>query len=635
MAASCRNESALSQNDNAFFVEKNPMKRKIALLSSAWRSDFATTSIRGIQRRLEQENIDLYIFNAYDMTDSMECYTQENMIYSLPDMDDYDGVLIAINTLGNREMVAGVIEKCHQTGKPVLSIESKYPGAAYIGVDNYRSMYGIVEHMIQEHHCRVFNYLGGPEDNIDDKQRFQGFCDALRDAGLEPDPERITHRTFRSYDGNKVYKEWKQLGIHTPDAVICANDDMAVGYCMAGLSDGVKAPVDYLITGFDNLHHAQYCYPSITSVNRNWETLGYEGADSLLRMMEGKQEAQDIEVPGVIRRNLSCGCGDGENDLQNAYWQLYNENKRMEAVQEAQRKVREFLGQCSEREAFRKQIPLICSQLQLKNLAVCISPAWGRGVKPDRGFEVISEDYWGVMCRKDGLVPKPWLDEKHSQAFLFSSMYCGTTTSGYCVVPYRDGVLDVTRHKTLMESVGQVVERILRKEELKQAKQKLEELYVQDPLTGLYNRFGYKAEGARFYSEHEGKVYLVYLDLNKLKAINDVYGHQMGDYAIAGMADCMRRVFNGPEVLVRLGGDEFLVVGAYEGEDKIFEKRKALERELIAYSKEKDFPMELHTSFGYSFSADGKTDIQELLQKADQMMYADKYEKRQREQLMK
>ena len=120
-----------------------------------------------------------------------------------------------------------------------------------------------------------------------------------------------------------------------------------------------------------------------------------------------------------------------------------------------------------------------------------------------------------------------------------------------------------------------------------------------------------------------------------MEAINDVDGHQMGDYAIAGMWDCMRRVFNGPEVLVRLGGDEFLVVGAYEGEDKIFEKRKALERELIAYSKEKDFPMELHTSFGYSFCADGKTDIQELLQRADQMMYADKYEKRQREQLVK
>ena len=158
---------------------------------------------------------------------------------------------------------------------------------------------------------------------------------------------------------------------------------------------------------------------------------------------------------------------------------------------------------------------------------------------------------------------------------------------------------------------------------------------MQDPLTGLYNRFGYKAEGARFYSEHEGKVYLVYLDLNKLKAINDVYGHQMGDYAIAGMADCMRRVFDDSEVLVRLGGDEFLVVGAYEGEDKILEKHNDLDRELIAYSREKEFPMELHTSFGYSFSADGRTDIRELLQRADQMMYKDKYEKRRREQLGK
>lgn len=611
------------------------MKRKIALLSSAWRSDFATTSIRGIQRRLEQDNIDLYIFNAYDMTDNMECYTQENMIYSLPDVDDYDGVLIAINTLGNREMVAGVIERCHEAGKPVLSIECKYPGAAYIGVDNYRSMYRIVEHMIQEHHCKVFNYLGGPENNIDNMQRFHGFCDALKDAGFEPDPARITHRTFRFSDGDKVYKEWKQLGIHTPDAVICANDDMAVGYCMAGLNDGVKAPGAFRITGFDNVHHAQYCFPSITSVNRNWETLGYEGADRLLQMIKGNPEVWDIEVPGVIQKNLSCGCGDGENDLQNAYWQLYNQNKRMEAVQEAQRKIREYLGQCAEREEFQRRIPMICPQLQLDNLAVCISPAWGKGIESDSGFEVISNDFWNVMYKKDGLVPASWLDEKHSKAFLFSSMYCGTTMSGYCVVPYTDGVLDVTRHKTLMESVGQVVERILRKEELKQAKQKLEELYVLDPLTGLYNRFGYKAEGSRFFEEHGGKVYVVYLDLNKLKAINDVYGHQMGDYAIVGMAECMRRVFDDSEILVRLGGDEFLVVGAYEGEDKILEKHNDLDRELIAYSREKEFPMELHTSFGYSFSADGRTDIRELLQRADQMMYKDKYEKRRREQLGK
>lgn len=608
------------------------MKKKIVVLSSAWRSDFVTTAIRGIQKRFENEKVDIHIFNAYDMTDNRDCYFQESMIYNLPDMADYDGILIAINTLGNRETVSKLIEKCHLANKPVISLESKYPGAAYVGVDNYASMYNIMEHMIKDHGCKVFNYLGGPEDNEDNRQRYQAFCDALKAVGIEPDPARITFRTFRFSDGNKVYYEWKEKGISTPDVVVCANDDMAVGYCMAAQKDGVDAPEDYRIVGFDNVNHAQYCYPSITSVNRNWETLGYEGADRLLKMIQGEDIDPNIEVPGVVKKNLSCGCGNGHDELRTAYWKLYDLNKQNEATQEAQRHIREHLGKCSERENFVEQLPMICESLQLEKLAVCISPAWGRGVKADNGFEVISQDFVGVLYKNDGLVPQSWLDENKSQTFLFASMYCGKSMSGYCVVPYEDGLLEVTRHKTLMESIGQTMERILRREELKQAKQKLEELYVQDSLTGLYNRFGYKDAGIQFFREHDGKVYYAYLDLNKLKAINDIYGHVMGDAAINGMAECMRRVYRDGEILVRLGGDEFLVVGAYESEEAIIRKRDELDTELIIYSKEKKFPLELHTSFGYAFSADGSVESKDLLQKADQQMYLDKYEKHKQEE---
>lgn len=82
----------------------------------------------------------------------------------------------------------------------------------------------------------------------------------------------------------------KLLTLHgkLPDAIICANDNIAVGVCETAEAHGYKAPDDFLVTGFDNFDKASYYSPHITTVGHIREQVGYHCADILLRLWRGE-----------------------------------------------------------------------------------------------------------------------------------------------------------------------------------------------------------------------------------------------------------------------------------------------------------------------------------------------------------
>lgn len=84
-----------------------------------------------------------------------------------------------------------------------------------------------------------------------------------------------------------------------------------------------------------------------------------------------------------------------------------------------------------------------------------------------------------------------------------------------------------------------------------------------DPLTGLLNRRGFRAALHHLVDSVRGDVstYLVLLDLDNLKQVNDVHGHPAGDEALRAFADRLSRGARGGDIVARLGGDEFAVAG--------------------------------------------------------------------------
>lgn len=586
--------------------------------------------IRGVQRRIGREEMDLYIFNAYDIVENFDYQKKEREIYCLPNPDDYDGVLVAISSVGNIPIVEELVKPYQKQGKKFLSIEQEFPGIYYAGINNYRAVYKLVEHMIMCHGCKTLNFAGGPRDHSENMERYQAYCDCLRDYNLEVDEKRICFYSFEYADGIRAYEEWKRLGLHLPDAVICGNDDMAMGYCVAAEKDGYFAPEDFCITGFDNIDEGQHFSPSITSVNRQWEQLGYNSMDKLLTLIDGSESAPKCYTEESYSLNESCGCRRDDKSAGRDFIYLFKRKKWEEFMNNRQRVARQLLCGSLDDEEIARNLEACSDLFHLSGIAVYLNQFFIEGGLRqrkqgyDKSMQLLFREPRGMVSREEQMIPAEWMSDTKPQVFLFSPLHFLDCSFGYCVIRYEERIMMNRNHRTLMETISLALENIRQRMSLNNMNRQLQRLYVRDALTGLYNRSGYGEKANAYFQEKNRKVYLIYLDLDNLKYINDNYGHAAGDKAILAAAKAIRRVFCNDEIRVRMGGDEFLVIGSFISEADIVQKEKEMEQCLASYGRKENMPTVLRASMGHAWNEGRYENLETLVQLADSEMYRTK-----------
>lgn len=162
--------------------------------------------------------------------------------------------------------------------------------------------------------------------------------------------------------------------------------------------------------------------------------------------------------------------------------------------------------------------------------------------------------------------------------------------------------------------------------ERKILEEKLEELSYRDGLTGLYNRTYLNKQIEMLTDDDYNSVSVIACDLDNLKYINDSLGHSTGDLLIKKVSNFFRGTFSENCILVRNGGDEFIILIP---KTSLKEAKEMYSRMLCAiedYNITNEMTIELSSGFAYSSSS---KDILELLSKADKYMYKNKYEKRE------
>jgi diguanylate cyclase (GGDEF)-like protein len=166
--------------------------------------------------------------------------------------------------------------------------------------------------------------------------------------------------------------------------------------------------------------------------------------------------------------------------------------------------------------------------------------------------------------------------------------------------------------------------------DLKDSEDYLRTLSMTDDLTRLYNRRGFLIHGERELkatrSRPDGRsLYMVFADLDGLKAINDEFGHDQGSAAIIQMADILMDSFRGSDIVARLGGDEYaiLMTSASEQTEEIINAR--LQQKIAAYNAASTKPYDLALSIGvYKIDPSKEHVLDELLREADRRMYEQK-----------
>ncbi|MBF0612884.1 MAG: diguanylate cyclase [Magnetococcales bacterium] len=188
-----------------------------------------------------------------------------------------------------------------------------------------------------------------------------------------------------------------------------------------------------------------------------------------------------------------------------------------------------------------------------------------------------------------------------------------------------------TEH-ALLVSLRDVTENVRLREQLQQ-------LSMEDPLTGLNNRRGFMllAEQELKVAERTScRMSMIFIDLDGMKTINDTLGHKYGDLALLETAAVMRKVFRKSDLLARLGGDEFLVLSVHEPHETAVDVSTHLihrmEKEVALRNRQAGRTYSLSISMGVVAVNPG-VPIEEYIQQADAAMYQAKQAKKQNAQV--
>jgi len=155
------------------------------------------------------------------------------------------------------------------------------------------------------------------------------------------------------------------------------------------------------------------------------------------------------------------------------------------------------------------------------------------------------------------------------------------------------------------------------------------EMAVKDSLTGLYNRQyldEYSKQALGRVDRYENILVLIFIDLDNFKYVNDYFGHNEGDKVLKAIAKIFQKTFRNYDIIVRYGGDEFIVLI----EDKKYDKESIniILKQFVKRVEEDLAKFKLSASFGCAVAPYETKNIDKLIELADERMYLQKGNKK-------
>lgn len=149
-----------------------------------------------------------------------------------------------------------------------------------------------------------------------------------------------------------------------------------------------------------------------------------------------------------------------------------------------------------------------------------------------------------------------------------------------------------------------------------------------DELTGVNNRRAFNIFGNKLFNDKNDGMFLMLMDANDFKKINDVYGHLVGDKALIDIANMLKVAIKNTKkdyFLARMGGDEFIIVGNCDNETTIKELITNIKKEETRVNSNHN-PYRISMSIGYAIKNDNHHTLANLIMDADAKMYLNKKE---------
>ena len=628
------------------------MPKKIALFSCGWAFDLLHDYSKGVAKRMQGLDADLYIFVCYPpYTEEDALKAGELNIFNLPYIEDFDGVLVLGNAIDHVGVYESIIKRCKAANVPVVSTGRKDEYAYFVGSDNYDGAKNLYTHLIEKHEVRHPVFIAGNANNDDSNTRLETLIEVMNDHDIATDHMDVFYSMWEpKLTADFIRERYGNHKVPLPDAFICANDNLAISVCLTLEEIGYEVPSDTLVTGFDNDYSAEIYSPSITSVDQRFKELGGYAVRLLLDVMEGNKRNREVLIGCELFESESCGCRCGR-DLdylrrmqgKSVFYDrmmmtLFERNVSMiEGEVLAGATYEEF--EANLRRAFASDTTFIG-----KSFHVVMEPGFKKAMSNiDTVFRTkgYSRKMNVVFSMEDGkvmdipefesrqLIPYRSPDKKN-RVFVFAPIHEVADNYGYMV--FCDNVDIVGDGKHLFEFMSRfnvIMSKVRQNISLRILNKKLIELTETDTLTSVKNRAAYATKESELNSLIKAGAVLKFgigvFDINNLKKVNDSLGHEAGDAYIVNCCQLLCKTFRNSPVY-RIGGDEFAVVlmeNDFTDREALFEKMKDRMKEIASMDPAPEECVSIAGGIAV-YDAENDLKVADVFTRADSAMYDDK-----------
>ncbi len=629
-------------------------KKIIALCTSRAYEPKNHSFIEKLNMRLKDKCILLIFAINSDIYWEEDRQATEKYVYDLIPYDQIDCIIIMNEKIKSKKIADKIVEKSHEHNVPVVMTDAHYDNVSCINFDYSLGFEKVVRHIIEDHNIRKPHMMAGQPNNDFSNQRIEVFKRVLKDNNITFDKDTmLSYGYFWADPCRETMSEILKRDT-LPEAMICANDIMAITVSEMLTDAGYRIPEDIIVSGFDGYDEIYFTTPKITSSSCDVVFMADATADTVLQVMSDGQVHNRSIIPEFIP-NESCGCPEYAEqhqvlrDLFNESFARHNDDNRVLQQVASSMQMSESLGEMvSYLDCYKTDNVLIAVDSRCLNSD--INYFTDEDILDDpKEFVTIYDSANKEMYKPDTFaLPEP---EGDGTKDIFSgelkSRIIELGQSGYPLVfnaldymnrPFGFACYylknnDISNYMNTMLAtnalsmgIGGYV--IVRYQTL--LLDKMDKMYRHDALTGLYNRVGFQKLFKHKISNTDligEKITVIMADLDGLKYINDTFGHAEGDNAIAVVAKALSLSTPESALSVRFGGDELFSV--IFGECNPDEITSSITEYLDKYNKYSGKPYKVSSSCGCKTDIfDNNYNMTQALKEADDKMYVIKKNRR-------
>lgn len=604
--------------------------------------------VHTLSKTASKRGYNLLTFSAFTIygSDTKNAAGEYNILHLIP-YEQLDALIVCHDTFNSNEAVEElwklVTERCQA---PIISIRKKVNGCYNILVEDTDAIPAFVRHFHDVHHFDRIAFMSEPYNHPDAIFRLEKYKEAMAELGLDCPEEYIFEGNFWkdcALDASKHFMSLKKR----PQAIVCANDYMALSLCKELTLQGHSVPQDVAISGFDDVRDARANVPPLTTCNVSIPDMAKKAMETIDTLLNGKEAPACTFVPTKIIIRNSCGCESStmkDLSLSRMYEvefmeQLINQNAHNTFVSISLENMTsaEDIGDYLRLE----DVPGIARDFYLC-LGIHGNGAYPQVKKKAPGFAKRSHSIYSLRdlnpiatssFETKKLLPPEAIREEPMAVFFFPIHYL-EYNFGYVAATSNGEEAQDTLFHSWLSLIGNTLENSRIRAKNQALLEKLNMLYHEDFLTKLYNRRGFEQFSEEEFSEakkHNIKTMTLSIDMDNLKYINDVYGHSHGDLALQTIADAMRQACSGCEICARIGGDEFAVFGYDYSEDKAKQYTENFLQYLKDFNADSSLPYCVNASFGYTISDPSLSISREQYMKAsDDLLYQNKRKRKEK-----